>query len=98
MTNYDTLLAAAHDYIYAYNDLRRAFPHGVYIGRNAPLHSAAVQKYIYSDQNEAVLRAISECTGIPEGVLIQAARIEDRYYARGGTRCLDAERLVRSLI
>ena len=27
-----------------------------------------------------------------------AARIEDRYYERGGTRCLDLERLIRSLL
>ena len=26
--NYATLLSAAHDYIYAYNDVRRTFPHG----------------------------------------------------------------------
>ena len=31
-------------------------------------------------------------------VLIQAARIEDRYYERGGTRCLNPERLIQSLL
>lgn len=96
--DYNTLLSAAHDYIYTYNDFRRTFPRGVYIGRNASLHSDAVQKSICHDRYEAVLRALCECTGIPEDALIQAARIEDRYYEHGGTQCLDPERLIRSLI
>lgn len=98
MLNYDTLLSAAHDYIYAYNDLRRTFPNGVYIGRNAPLHSDAAQKYIRLNRSETVLRALCECTDIPEDAMIRAARIEDRYYDRGGTRCIDPERLIRSLL
>lgn len=96
--NYDTLLSAAHDYVYAYNDLRRTFPRGCTLWYDTPLHSDAAQKYIYCDRNESVLRALCECTGIPEDALIRAARVEDRYYAHGGTHCLDAERLVRSLI
>lgn len=96
--DYNTLLSAAHDYIYAYNDLRRTFPRGVYIGRNTLLHSDAAQKYIYLDKIEATLDSLVECTGITREVLIQAARVEDRYYARGGTRCLDAEQLIRSLL
>ena len=96
--DYNTLLSAAHDYIYAYNDVRRAFPHGFTLWNSTLLHSEAAQKSICHDRYEAVLRALCECTGIPEATLIQAARIEDRYYDRGGTRCLDAERLVRSLI
>ena len=96
--DYNTLLSAAHNYIYAYNDLRRSFPNGVYIGRNASLHSDSVQKYISRCRNEAVLNALCECTGIPEAALIKAARVEDHYYARGGTRCLNAEQLIRSLL
>ena len=96
--NYDTLLSAARDYIYAYNDLRSTFPRGIYIGHNALLNSGAVQKYICLDKKETVLDCLSECTGIDRRVLIQAARVEDRYYARGGTRCLDAEQLIRSLL
>lgn len=96
--NYDTLLSAAHDYTYAYNDLRSTFPRGIYIGHDALLHSGAVQKYICLDKKETALDCLSECTGIDRRVLIQAARIEDRYYARGGTRCLDAEQLIRSLL
>ena len=98
MLNYDTLLAAAHNYIYAYNDLRRTFPNGVYLWNSTLLHSEAAQKSICHDRCEAVFHALCECAGIPQEVLIQAARIEDRYYERGGTRCLNAERLVRSLV
>lgn len=96
--NYDMLLSAAHDYTYAYNDLRSTFPRGTYIGYDALLHSDVVQKYICLDEKETALKCLSECTGIDRRVLIQAARIEDRYYARGGTRCLDAEQLIRSLL
>ena len=52
----------------------------------------------FADRYEAVFHALCECAGIPQEVLIQAARIEDRYYERGGTRCLDLERLIRSLL
>lgn len=96
--NYATLLAAAHDYIYAYNDVRRAFPHGFTLWNSTLLHSEAAQKSICHDRYEAVSHALCECAGIPQEVLIQAARIEDRYYERGGTQCLDPERLIRSLL
>ena len=96
--NYDTLLSAAHDYIYAYNDVRRTFPHGYCLWDSTLLHSEAAQKSICHDRYEAVFHALCECAGIPQEVLIQAARIEDRYYERGGTRCLDLERLIRSLL
>lgn len=95
---YDTLLSAAHDYIYAYNDLRRTFPRGLTIWNSTPINSDAAQKYIQLDRYEAVLYAVCECTGISRDVVITAARIEDRYYARGGTRCLDAEQLICSLL
>ena len=96
--NYATLLSAAHDYIYAYNDVRRAFPHGYTLWDSTLLHSEAAQKSICHDRYEAVFHALCECAGIPQEVLIQAARIEDHYYERGGTRCLDPERLIRSLL
>ena len=96
--NYATLLSAAHDYIYAYNDVRRTFPHGFTLWNSTLLHSEAAQKSICHDRYEAVFCALCECAGIPQEVLIQAARIEDRYYERGGTRCLDPERLIRSLL
>ena len=96
--NYDTLLSAAHDYISAYNDVRRTFPHGFTLWDSTLLHSEAAQKSICHDRCEAVFHALCECAGIPQEVLIQAARIEDRYYERGGTRCLDPERLIRSLL
>ena len=96
--NYATLLSAAHDYISAYSDVRRTFPYGFTLWDSTLLHSEAAQKSIYHDRYEAVFRALCECAGIPQEVLIQAARIEDRYYERGGTRCLDLERLIRSLL
>lgn len=96
--NYATLLSAAHDYISAYNDVRRTFPYGFTLWDSTLLHSEAAQKSICYDRCEAVFHALCECAGIPQEVLIQAARIEDRYYERGGTRCLAPERLIRSLL
>ena len=77
--NYATLLSAAHDYIYTYNDVRRTFPHGYCLWDSTLLHSEAAQKSICHDRYEAVFCALCECAGIPQEVLIQAARIEDRY-------------------
>ena len=77
---------------------RRTFPHGFTLWDSTLLHSEAAQKSICHDRCEAVFHALCECAGIPQEVLIQAARIEDRYYERGGTRCLDPERLIRSLL
>ncbi len=96
--NYAVLLSAAHDYISAYNDVRSTFPHGYSLWNSTLFYSNAAQKSICHERYEAVFRTLCECTGIPQEVLIQAARIEDRYYERGGTRCLDPERLIRSLL
>ena len=43
--NYDTLLSAAHDYIYAYNDVRRTLPRGFTLWNSTLLHSEAAQKW-----------------------------------------------------
>ena len=48
--NYDTLLSAAHDYIYAYTNVRRTFPHGFTLWDSTLLHSEAAQKSICHDR------------------------------------------------
>lgn len=96
--NYDAILAAANDYIWAYNAMRRAFPQGLALFRTTEWGSLKANLARNFDQYQAVLRGICEVTGIPMGAAINAARIEIRYYDRGGTRCIDAERLIRSQI
>lgn len=96
--NYEAILAAASDHIWAYNDLKRAFPHGLDLYRTTEWGSLKAETARRFDRTEAVLRGICEVTGIPMSAAINAARIENRYYDRGGTRCIDAERLIRSQI
>ena len=48
--NYATLLSATHDYIYAYNDIRRTFPHGFTLWNSTLLHFEAAQKSICHDR------------------------------------------------
>ncbi len=96
--NYDTIISAAQEYIYQENSLRKAYPNGLTIWEDTLIHSDAAQRYIYAEKAEAILNALCEFAEIPVGAAINAARIYDRYYERGGTLCLDAERLVRSQI
>lgn len=96
--NYDTIISAAQEYIYQMNQIRKTFPNGLCVWKNTTIHSNEGQRAIYTEKAEAVLYALCEFAGIPVGAAINAARIFDRYYERGGTLCLDAERLVRSQI
>ena len=67
--NYDTLLTAAHDYISAYNDVRRTFPYGFTLWDSTLLHSEAAQKSICYDRYEAVFHTLCECAGIPQEMI-----------------------------
>ena len=96
--NYDTIISAAQDYIYETNRLRKTYPNGFSLWNDTLLHSDKAQRYIYTEKAEAVLSALCEFAGIPVAAAINAARIEERYYARGGTLLIDSERLVRSQI
>lgn len=96
--NYDTIIYAAQEYSYQVNKLRSSYPNGLTIWEDTKIHSNQGQRAIYTEKAEAVLNALCEFAGIPAGAAINAARIYDRYYERGGTLCLDAERLVRSQI
>lgn len=96
--NYDAIIAAATDYMYAYNDLRRTFPNGVCLYQETHWGSKAATRCRYYDRYDAVLRGICEATDIPMAAAINAVRIENRYYERGGTQCINSERLLRSLL
>ncbi len=96
--NYDTIFDAAQNYIDQENLLRKTYPNGLTIWEDTPIHSDAAHRYIYTEKAEAVLNALCEFAGIPVAAAINAVRIYNRYYERGGTLFLDAERLVRSQI
>ena len=78
--NYDTLLSAAHDYISAYNDVRRTFPYGFTLWDSTLLHSEAAQKSICHDRYEAVFHALCECAGINGAIELH----RERYCSRIG--------------
>ena len=78
--NYDTLLTAAHDYISAYNDVRRTFPYGFTLWDSTLLHSEAAQKSICHDRYEAVFHALCECAGINGAIELH----RERYCSRIG--------------
>lgn len=94
--NFDTIINAAQEYSDRTNDLRSTYPNGFCLTTDTRLYADKAQKSVYLDQAEAVLWAVCDATGIPVSAAINAARIYNRYYDRGGTHCIDAERLIRS--
>lgn len=45
-----------------------------------------------------VLDDVAAMTHVPVNVIVGAARVMDRYYARGGEKIIDAEKLIRSMV
>lgn len=98
MINYEVIITAASDYIYAMYEIRKAYPKGYTIFSDTPYHDDFVQKHVQLEKSRDVLWALSEMSGISVDVAVNAARIENRYYEKyGGTRIVDAEKLIRVL-
>lgn len=96
--DWEQLLSAARDYcdMELYYRGNSDF-HGLYIGDEL----SGVKRQSYDAANcaewaERVLYTACYVTNVPEAAVIRAARIEARYYDRGGSKVLDAERLIRS--
>ena len=92
------LMSFAREYIdavYAYrgNSEFKGLYFGDYIDRNHQdcAHASAREQYV----GDALWTA-SKMLRIPETALINAARIENRYYDRGGGKLLDFKRLIIS--
>ena len=98
MMNYQAIVNAATDYNIAMYNLRKNFPAGVYLGSWTKLHDRDAELYTLFDRAEKILWAVCECTNIPVEVAIMAARLENRYYERGGYQILDVENLIKSLM
>lgn len=92
--NYDEIISAGSEYIDARNAFSRRYPHGIYVTHSNP---EAFDLYTLCERAERVLFTVSWVTGISQDVIINVARIENRYYERGGGRCVDAKRLLESL-
>ena len=89
--NYDEIIGAGIDYIDAKNAFRRRCPHGAYITYSNP---EICDLYRWLDRAEHALDVIAAVTGISQSVIINAARIENRYYERGGQQMLSHQRLL----
>lgn len=95
---YDTLLNAAQEYCEAQFNFQFMFPNGIPRSASDPHGFGKARLWNKVEMAEAVLDALSEFSEIPREVMINAVRIENRYYERGGTELLSAERLIRSLL
>lgn len=93
--SYDTLIAVGQDYTYAMNTHYGKF-HGITpdYNYNYPAYDASSRYYKALE----VLDVASDLAQVPKRAIIQAARIANRYYDTGAMQCLDAERLIKSLL
>ena len=49
-------------------------------------------------QASFALDDVADMTRVPVNVIVNAARVVNRYYDRGGSRLVDAEKLIRSMV
>ena len=94
--NYGEIVTAGSEYIDAQNRFMSKYhrPGGYFITHSQPdLYDACrlVEKY------ETALNAVAYAFEIPASVIINAARIEKRYYERGGQFLIDLEKLLEVL-
>ena len=96
--NFDCVISAALDYMSAYGDMRRHFPHGCYLYGATRNDSQELRDYHCLDRAERALSVLCEGIGITTDIAVQAARIENHYYERGGSQLVDSERLITTLL
>lgn len=89
--NYDEIISAGVDYINARNAFGYRCPHGAYITHSNP---EVYDLYRQLDRAEHTLAVAARVTGISQADIVNAARIENRYYARGGQQSLSSQRLL----
>lgn len=94
--NYGEIISTGTNYMDAQNHFRSKYhrPGGYYITHADPeLYDAyrLVEKY------ETALNAMAYAFEIPASVIISAARVENRYYERGGQCLFDYKKLLESL-
>ena len=94
--NYAEIINAGTNYIDARNSFSSKFhrPGGYYITHADP---DLYDSYRLVDKYETALNAMAYAFEIPVSVIINAARIENRYYERGGQYLVDYKKLLESL-
>ena len=93
--NFDELLSAGTDYLSSTFEFRSRYHGGVYV---TPANPDCFRRYHYMERQEHALDTLQWVLGIPQNVIINAARIENRYYERGGEGCISSEALIRGLL
>lgn len=95
---YDMLLSLGWEVIDATRAFRTAYPHGCFIGRYMINDEDCKRRSLYDRMElaEKILREVCYVIHGDQTAIVRAARIQERYYERGGSKILDAERLIRS--
>lgn len=90
--NFEALLSAGGESNYAEREYREAVKN-----RAKFTQENLTDRFWCLDKHNEKLYALAWATGIPCGVMVQAARIYDRYAEKTG-RVLDAEKLILGLL
>ena len=93
--NFDELLSAGTDYLSSAYEFRSRYHGGVYVTYS---NQDCYQRYHQMERQEHALYTLQWVLGIPQDVIINAARIENRYYERGGEGYISSETLIRGLL
>ena len=93
--NYDLVLSYGFDYIDAENAFHSKY-RNMCITRNG-----TPDAWDAANRAENAVRSLCDVSlvlNIPYDVIVNAARVMNRYYERGGGLVIDAEKLIRSMI
>jgi len=93
--DFDQLLSAGFDYISSTFEFRSRYHGGVYISHS---NKDCYERYQQMERHDYALNTLHWVLGIPQDVIINAARIENRYYERGGEGYIRSEDLIRGLL
>ena len=93
--NFDELLSAGTEYRSSAFEFYSRYHGGVCITH---ANKDAYDRFWSMRRDERVVDMLAWVLRIPQNVIINAARIENRYYERGGEGCIDSARLIRGLL
>ena len=92
--NFDELLAAGQNCISSNFEFYKRY-RGMLINHTM---RDAYERWWAVQRDERALDTLAWVLGIPQNIVINAARIENRYYERGGDKVLNSEKLIRGLL
>ena len=93
--DYDYLINFGYEYMEAEHAYRSCY-RDMFISRTGNPDAYYASQRAYRAGN--VLSDVAIMTHVPADVIVNAARVMNRYYDRGGGLVIDAEKLIRSMI